>query len=117
MQPSTALHIVKLAHTLIWAVLATCVLAIPVTAHLGRPGTAAILIGIVLAEVLVLLLNRWRCPLTDVAARYTNARGDNFDIYLPAWLARHNKTLFGTLFVLGSLYAAWSWWHLAGGTW
>jgi hypothetical protein len=28
-------------------------------------------------------------------------RRDNFDIYLPLWLARRNKAIFGALFVLG----------------
>jgi hypothetical protein len=51
----------------------------------------------------VLLFNRMRCPLTGVAARYTDDRRDNFDIYLPEWLARHNKTIFGTLYVAGVL--------------
>jgi hypothetical protein len=107
MKPTTALVLVKLVHTVVWAVLAACVLAIPVAAHLGRLDAAMVLIVIVLVEVLVLLLNRWRCPLTGVAARYTAARADNFDIYLPAWLARHNKTIFGTLFVIGSAYTSW----------
>ena len=45
-----------------------------------------------------------RCPLTDVAARYTSDRRDNFDIYLPLWLARYNKHVFGTLYVAGIVY-------------
>jgi hypothetical protein len=64
----------------------------------------------VLFEVVVLLINRWRCPLTGVAARYTDQRQDNFDIYLPLWLARHNKTVFGWLFVAGLVYAGVRWW-------
>jgi hypothetical protein len=56
-------------------------------------------------EVLILVFNSWRCPLTGVAARYTPDRRDNFDIYLPEWLARHNKGVFGTLFVLGLVFA------------
>jgi len=43
--------------------------------------------------------------LTDLASRYTPARTDNFDIYLPLWLARRNKTIFGTLFAVGELFA------------
>ena len=56
-------------------------------------------------EVGVLLLNRMRCPLTTIAARYTDDRADNFDIFLPRWLARHNQRIFGTLFA-GSQTAA-----------
>ncbi len=40
---------------------------------------------------------------TDLAARYTEDRRGNFDIYLPVWLARQNKTIFGTLFLAGGL--------------
>jgi hypothetical protein len=36
-----------------------------------------------------------------VAARYTPDRQDNFDIYLPLWLARHNKLIFGAAYVAG----------------
>jgi hypothetical protein len=107
MDTSQKLHAVKLAHTLIWAVFAGCIVAIPVCAALDQLNAAAILVGIVLVEVLVLAVNRWRCPLTAVAARYTEERQDNFDIYLPLWLARHNKSIFGTLFVSGSLFALW----------
>jgi hypothetical protein len=54
-------------------------------------------------------MNRCRCPLTDVAARHTDARADNFDIYLPLWLARWNKTIFGTLFFVGEMYLLREW--------
>jgi len=42
-----------------------------------------------------------RCPLTGIAAQYNNDRRDNFDIFLPEWLARHNKVIFGALYVVG----------------
>jgi hypothetical protein len=53
--------------------------------------------------------NRWRCPLTGLAARYTANRRDNFDIYLALWLAWSNKQVFGTLFVDGGLVTLWVW--------
>jgi len=34
---------------------------------------------------------------------------DNFDIYLPNWVARHNKTIFGTLFIINQLFVLWCW--------
>ena len=69
------------------------------------------LVGAVLVEVLVLVANRMRCPLTDVAAKFTDDRRDNFDIFLPLWLARHNKRIFGTLFALDLMLtlALWMW--------
>ena len=50
-----------------------------------------------------------RCPLTNFAARYAHERTDNFDIYLPVWLARHNKSIFGFQFVMGELILIWRW--------
>jgi hypothetical protein len=62
-----------------------------------------------MVECAVLALNRGHCPLTDLAARYTEERTDNFDIYLPLWLARRNKAIFGTLFVAGALFVLGRW--------
>ncbi len=47
--------------------------------------------------------------MTDMAAKYTDDRSPNFDIYMPNWLARHNKTIFGTLFLVNEaiLLAEW----------
>ena len=98
------LVLVKSLHTVIWAFFAGCILAIPVLVYANRRGTALVLIGIVTIEVLVIVLNGWRCPLTNVAARYTPDRRDNFDIYLPLWLAKNNKTIFGALYFVGVLY-------------
>ena len=63
-----------------------------------------------LVECGVLAANRGVCPLTIVAAGYTGQRTPNFDIYLPVWLARYNKTIFGVLFVIGGVFAFWRWW-------
>ena len=109
MQPQTKLHLVKTVHTLVWAVFAAAILAIPVMAYLRVLWVAQALIGLVLIEVVVLLVNRMRCPLTDIAGRYTADRRDNFDIYLPLWLARYNKEVFGTLFVAGVAYTLVVW--------
>jgi hypothetical protein len=110
MAPATALRLVKALHTLVWAVFAGCILAIPACTARGRLDLSAGLIAFVGLEVAILALNRLRCPLTDVAARFTEDRRDNFDIHLPLWLARHNKAVFGGLYLAGMLYtlAAWT---------
>jgi hypothetical protein len=43
------------------------------------------------------------------SVRFTEERRDNFDIYLPEWLARHNKLIFGALYVLGIAFTAARW--------
>jgi hypothetical protein len=103
-----ALRIIKLAHTVVWALFAGCVLAIPVLTWASELRYAVLCAMAVAVEVLVLAFNRWRCPLTDVAARHTSDRRDNFDIYLPEWLARHNKVIFGTLYVAGLAFLGWA---------
>lgn len=100
---------IKLLHTVIWAVFAGAILALPAVALAQRFDWAWGLTILVLVECLVLALNRGRCPLTDLAARRTSDRPDNFDIYLPEWLARYNKTIFGTLFIAGEVIVIWKW--------
>ena len=58
------------------------------------------------------MLNRMRCPLTGVAARYTDDRRANFDIYLPEWLARSNKQIFGILYAAAVLFLVARWLRL-----
>jgi len=98
---ATSLRRVKVAHTVIWALFAACIVAIPPLAWLGRDRQAVALILVVLIEVLVLIANGGHFPLTAVAARYTTDRRDNFDIYLPQWLARYNKLIFGSIYLFG----------------
>jgi hypothetical protein len=81
---SPALKAIKGAHTIVWAAFAGCILAIPVASWRSQHRVAGWLTAIVAGEVAVLVLNRWRCPLTSVAARYTDDRRDNFDIYATA---------------------------------
>ena len=104
-----ALRKVKLLHTVAWAFFAGCIVLLPFAAWLRRFDVALILIVIVAFEVAVLVWNRFKCPLTDVAARYTDDRRDNFDIYLPLWLARFNKHIFGSLFAAGILFTLIQW--------
>ena len=109
-----ALSAVRLLHTIIWAFFAGCIVALPFAVIADRLDWAVALTLIVLVECAVLALNRGRCPLTAIAARYTDDRSDNFDIYLPRWIARHNKVIFGSLFLLGELLLLWRWLRVEG---
>ena len=105
--PASTLRLIRVAHTVVWAALVAVILAIPVMAWLNRVRAVAVLTAIMLAEVGVLLANGWRCPLTILAARYTDDRRANFDIYLPLWLAANNKRIFGTILVGGLMFSVW----------
>ena len=50
------------------------------------------------------------CTLArDVRRPTRHERRANFDIFLPEWLALHNKTLFGALYVAGALFTLVRW--------
>ena len=95
---------IKLIHTLAWAFFVASIIGVWVSAWDARFTWFLVFVGIVMVEVVILLFNGMQCPLTPIAARYTTDRRPNFDIYLPQWLAKHNKTIFGSLFVLGLVY-------------
>ena len=107
-----SLRTVKLVHTAAWTFFAGCIVLIPVAAWYERYVAVLVMAGFVLIETGILALNDWKCPLTRVASRYTDDRHDNFDIYLPLWVARYNKEIFGPLFVLGLMFAAARWFGL-----
>ena len=109
MNAEHALTLIKLAHTAIWAVMATAVVMLPIVALRGRFRLAGWFTALVVLECAVLALNGGRCPLTDVAVRFTTNRDANFDIYLPVWLAKHNKAIFGGMFVAGEIVLLWRW--------
>ncbi|MBL7775062.1 MAG: hypothetical protein JNK89_03620 [Saprospiraceae bacterium] len=95
------LRTIKIVHTLIWAFFVAiifytlyCGIADRVTAYTW------IAIGLVVLEGVVLLIFNMYCPLTVLARRYSDSEKDNFDIYLPNWLARHNKRIFTSIFLV-----------------
>ena len=108
---SRTLWLVKFVHTVVWSFFAACIVALPIASLLGEYVLAASLAAVVLVEVVVLALNHMRCPLTGVAAQYTVDRRPNFDIFLPEWLARYNKVIFGALYVAGVAFALSRWWR------
>ena len=64
---------IRLVHTVIWAVFAASILAIPVATARGDLRLGLWLSLFVGVEVAVLIVNGMRCPLTDLAGRYADA--------------------------------------------
>jgi hypothetical protein len=56
--------------------------------------------GLVILEGITLLIFKMFCPLTVLARKYSDATKDNFDIYLPNWLAKYTKIIYTSIFVL-----------------
>ena len=102
MQNNQKLLLVKLAHTIIWAFF-VCVIGYVAYAGIYNrmDATVWVAIGVVILEGVVILMNDGKCPLTNIGARYTTDRNDAFDIFLPNWLAKHNKLIFTSIFAVG----------------
>jgi len=99
--PNTKLILLKTLHTIIWlffnVVLGYMAYAV-ITNRIDR--YVWIGIGLVVLEGVVLLIFNKMCPLTLVARQYSDSTKDNFDIYLPNWLAKYNKLIYTTIFIL-----------------
>lgn len=93
---------IKILHTIIWFIMASATLYI-FYAGITNTFNYIVLVSIILMslEIVVLVYNKWTCPLTPIARKYTTDTKDNFDIYLPNWLARYNKIIFGSIFIIG----------------
>ena len=97
-----SLNIIKTLHTIIWFIMACASLYI---LYAGITNTFGVWlwvsVGLLAFESITLLINRWTCPLTPIAMKFTEDRVDNFDIYLPLFIAKYNKIIFGTIYVIG----------------
>jgi hypothetical protein len=95
------LMLLKVIHTAIWVIMTTANFLAFYLALAGRFNlwfyAAVALLG---GEIIVIVVNRWHCPLSDVMAKYTTERQANFDIFLPEWLAANNIKIFSVLILL-----------------
>ena len=101
MKNETKLVLVKTLHTVVWLFF-NVVLFYMAYAVIANKINKWIWIGIglIVLEGIVLLIFNKMCPLTIVARKYSDSTKDNFDIYLPNWLAKWNKLIYTTLFIL-----------------
>ena len=100
--------IIKLIHTIVWLIFVIAIVYVCYAGAFNKINrTVWFCTGAVLLEGIVLLINKGKCPLTSLAGKYTNNRSANFDIFLPEWLAKHNKILFSSLFLVGLSLVLW----------
>jgi hypothetical protein len=57
-------------------------------------------IGLFALEGIILLVFGMKCPLTVMAKKYSNSYKDNFDIFLPNWLAKYTKLIYITFLAI-----------------
>ncbi len=99
---------IKIIHTVIWVFFNVVLFYMAYAVIVNKIDKYVwIGIGLIFLEGLVLLSFKKMCPLTIMARKYSESTKDNFDIYLPNWLARNNKliyTIFFIMIVCGILY-------------
>ena len=99
---------IKFIHTIIWFIFASAIMYVCYAGAFNKVNRLVwFCIGAVVVEGVVLLMNKGKCPLTPVAGKYTNNRSANFDIFLPEWLAKYNKILFTSIFLVGLCLVLW----------
>lgn len=98
MKGETKLMLIKALHTLVW-IFFNVVIFYMLYAVLADKIDKWLWIGfgLVILEGLTLLLFKFFCPLTIIARRYSDSTRDNFDIYLPNWLARYTKLIYTSI--------------------
>ncbi len=102
MKPSDKLLIIKLLHTVVWLFFVSIIFYVLYSGISNNINLFTwISIGLVVGEGIVLLVFKMFCPITVLARKYSDSTKDNFDIFLPNWLARHNKVIFTLIFLLG----------------
>ncbi|SMG20845.1 hypothetical protein SAMN03080602_01348 [Arenibacter troitsensis] len=102
MNPENRLLAIKWVHTLIWLFLVVVIFYILYSGIFNEINIYTwIGIGLIILEGIVLLVFKMFCPLTIMARKYSDSEMDNFDIFLPNWLAKYNKLIFTTLYIIG----------------
>jgi hypothetical protein len=92
---------IKTIHTIIWVVMTTSVLYIGYSVfRMSFDRLFFVSLFLIVGEILVIVVNAWTCPLTNVARRYSRENAPNFDIYLPASIAKYNKEIFSVILSL-----------------
>lgn len=101
MTPDVKLNIIKGMHSVIWIFFNVVIIYLYWAVISGKIDKWVWMgIGLILCEGLVLLLFKRSCPITLIARRYSSSTKENFDIFLPNWLAKYNKLIYITLFVV-----------------
>ena len=97
----TKLTTIKIIHTVIWVFFNVILFYMAYAVIVNNIDKYVwIGIGLILLEGMVLLSFKNICPLTIMARKYSKSTKDNFDIYLPNWLARNNKLIYTTFFTM-----------------
>lgn len=110
MDARSKLRLVKWIHTTVWVFFNVVIFGMLYEVLTGKIDQWLwVGYGLFALEGITLLIFRFYCPLTLLARRYTDSPADNFDIYLPNWLARHTKLIYTSLLGVIILLTVFRW--------
>ena len=105
---SRTVFFIKLLHSILFFLIIVCTLYVFVAAVVDH---ITILtwwaFGVVIVELLILIGNGWRCPLTDWAEEQGAKVGSVAGLFLPKWMSDRLFLIFGIVFFLTSLLLLW----------
>ena len=95
------LTLIKTLHTFIWLVMTLSVFYIGYSVIRMRFDTLFyVSLILITSEIIIIIVNSWKCPLTGIARRHTDDDAPNFDIFLPRIVAQYNKEIFTVILVI-----------------
>lgn len=101
MSDSSKLIFVKILHTVIWIFFNIVIFYLLYAVIINKIDFWVwICLGLIALEVVILLIFRSVCLVTILAAKYSDSERANFDIYLPHWLAKHNKKIYSVIVLI-----------------
>lgn len=100
----SAVFWVKFIHAIIFLLLLTATGIVVFSAVTGHINAATWLsFGSVVVEGIILMMNKWICPLTTFAEKLGAESGTVADLFFPRWLADRIFSINGTIFVVASV--------------
>ena len=101
MTENSKLTLVKTIHTMIWLFFNVVIFYLLYAVIANKIDKWIwICIGSIALEGIILIIFKKVCPVTLIARKYSNSQKDNFDIYLPNWLARYNKEIYSIIVLI-----------------
>lgn len=104
----TKLRRIKIIHTIVWIFFNLVMIYLFYAVIRGKIDVWVWAgLGLFVLEGIILLLFGMICPLTVMARRYSDSTHDNFDIFLPNWLAKYTKVIYTSLLAVIIVILTW----------
>ncbi len=99
---------IRLIHSFLFFLIGICTIYVFMAAVLDEITTLTwIAFGVAVIELLALIFNDWRCPLTDLAENHGAEVGSVADLFLPQWLSDYLFPTFGIIFTVTCILLIW----------